>query len=223
MPIFPTSFNTPEFLRNSMEVPKTPKDAIIKKNLETFNMWAPHYDFSLFQWWMKKFHKKIIQEVAPGVKAKFVDLSCGTGELLHELAKTKPLLSLHGVDIAENMLAVAKQKVPSAKFYQMDVHHLRLKDNLFDYVVSTEAFHHYPDQRKALSEMVRVCKPGGKVMIADINFFSSLLHRLFEKIEPGCVHINSRKEMHKLFEEAGLKDIRQERIFLFAVTTIGMK
>ncbi len=196
---------------------------LVTKNLDTFNTWAPHYDFSLFQWWMKKFHRKVLAEVDAHKKAKLLDLSCGTGELLRELAKTKPLLSLHGVDIAENMLAIAKQKVPSAKFYQMDVHHLELKDNLFDYVVSTEAFHHYPDQRKALSEMVRVCKPGGKVMIADINFFSSLLNRLFEKIEPGCVHINSRKEMWKLFEEAGLQDIHQERTFLFAVTTIGTK
>ncbi|HIH47027.1 TPA: methyltransferase domain-containing protein [Candidatus Woesearchaeota archaeon] len=206
---------------------QNPTDKIVKKNLETFNRWAPQYDFSLFQWWMKKFHRKVFAEVDKNVeakqKAKFLDLSCGTGELLYELAKTKPRLQLFGVDIAENMLALAKHKVPSAKFFQMDVHHLKLKDNTFDYVVSTEAFHHYPNQHKAVSEMVRVCKPGGKVMIADINFFSSLLHHLFVKVEPGCVYINSRKEMIRLFEEAGLKNIRQERTFLFAVTTIGMK
>ena len=196
---------------------------IVKKNLETFNMWAPHYDFSLFQWWMKKFHRKVFAEVNGNIKAKLLDLSCGTGELLCQFAKTKPQLQLFGVDISENMLAIAKHKVPSATFYRMDVHHMKLKDNTFDYVVSTEAFHHYPDQRKALSEMVRVCKSGGKVMVADINFFLSLLHRLFVKMEPGCVHINSRKEMMHVFEEAGLRDIRQERTFLFAVTTMGIK
>ena len=88
-------------------------------------------------------------------------------------------------------------------------------------VVSTEAFHHYDDQLKALQEMVRVSK--GRVIVVDINFFLRPLHGLFEKLEPGCVKINNKKEMRELFREAGLREIRQKRSFLLAVATMGMK
>ena len=61
------------------------------------------------------------------------------------------------------------------------------------------------------------------VIVVDINFFLRPLHGLFEKLEPGCVKINNKKEMRELFREAGLREIRQKRSFLLAVATMGMK
>jgi len=57
----------------------------------------------------------------------------------------------------------------------------------------------------------------------DINFFLWPIHWLFERFEPGCVKVNNKKEMKILFEQAGLREIRQERSFLFAVMTMGKK
>ena len=71
--------------------------------------------------------------------------------------------------------------------------------------------------------MKRVVKSGKEVMVVDINFFLRPIHWLFEKLEPGCVRVNSTKEMRTLFQEAGLHNIRQQRSFLFAVLTQGMK
>ena len=92
------------------------------------------------------------------------------------------------------MLAVARTKLPKeATLLKADVHRLPFKDDFFDYVTSTEAFHHYHDQQKALQEMFRVTKTGGKIIIVDINFFLRHIHWLFQKIEPGCVKVNSKK------------------------------
>ena len=104
---------------------------------------------------------------------------------------------------------------------QQNVHNLKYKNNSFAYVVSTEAFHHYADQKQALKEFARIAKK--KVIVVDVNFFLSLFHRLFELIEPGCVKINSRKEMKQLFEEVGLNNIKQKRNFMFSIVTIGEK
>jgi len=195
-----------------------------KKNFNFFNAWASHYDFCPFQWWMKKFQEPILQELDHHSNIKILDLSCGTGELLLSLSRQKKNHQLYGVDLSPAMIAVARKKLPPEVLVQeADVHALPFSSHTFDYVVSTEAFHHYYDQQKALQEMKRVAKKGGKVVVADINFFFWFIHWLFQKLEPGCVSINNKSEMRLLFQEAGLNTISQQRHFIFSITTQGTK
>lgn len=195
------------------------------KNRTFFNRWAKSYDCGLFQFWMRKFQEPILNlDFSP--TTKLLDVSCGTGELLLELSKRKSALleNLFGVDFSEEMLTKAREKLSSRiTLQQADVHDLPFKAESFDFATSTEAFHHYYNQEKALSELVRVTKKGGKVIVVDANFFLQPIHYLFQKLEPGCVKMNSRKEMKVLFEKAGLQNIQQQRIFMFAVMTTGDK
>ncbi len=193
-----------------------------EENKRFFNSCAERYDNTLFQFWMKRFHKVALQSII-GKESTILDISCGSGELLAELAK-RGFRNLHGIDLAPSMLQVAKRKLPpDVKLQQSDVHKLPFPAEMFDYVVSTEAFHHYDHQEKALQEMKRVTKKNGQVIIADINFFLRPIHWLFEKFEPGCVKINNKRKMRKLFKKVGLNVQLQQRTFLFAVTTIGVK
>lgn len=198
---------------------------ILEKNKTLFNQWAPTYDFPLFQFFMKKFHRPVLEEIDFLKNPAILDISCGTGELLRLLhINGKERGTLYGVDIAEKMLTIARRKLPhSVHLKKADVHELPFPDCTFDYVVTTEAFHHYYDQPKALQEMKRVLKERGKVIVVDVNFFLPLIHILFQKLEPGCVKINNRREMRMLFAKAGLQVVRQQRTFLFAVMTAGMK
>ncbi|MBI5797681.1 methyltransferase domain-containing protein [Candidatus Woesearchaeota archaeon] len=192
-----------------------------EENKRFFGNWAATYDFSLFQWWMRGFWRELKKSLILSKETKLLDISCGTGELLKEL---QGKAHLTGLDFSEEMLEKARKKLAKGvELKQADVHELPFKEDTFDIVISTEAFHHYYDQEKAIKEMMRVTKKGGKVMISDINFFSKALHYLFEKLEPGCVKVNSKKEMHGLFKKAGLKNITQKRSFIFAVLTIGEK
>src|SRR3989338_2104713 len=83
------------------------------------------------------------------------------------------------------------------------------------------------------SEMVEIArrKLGDRAMIQkadvhhlpfdyDLIFCLEPIHWVFQKIEPGCAKINSRREMRGLFEQAGLQSIQQQRSFLFAVKTV---
>jgi len=190
-----------------------------------FDKWSLTYDSRLFQFWMRKFHRPVFKEINFSQPVKILDLSCGTGELLLALwNKSNRKAKLYGLDISSQMLSVARGKLPqSVVLKEGDVHDLPFSEHSFDYVMSTEAFHHYYNQQKVLQEMKRTVKNGGKVIVVDINFFFRFVHWLFEKFEPGCVHVNSRREMKKLFLEAGLVNIKQERTFLFAVVTSGVK
>jgi|SRR3989344_782822 len=197
---------------------------ITEQNKQYFSSWSSTYDWKLFQFWMKKFQKPILKILDNTNPSTLIDISCGTGEFLKELTKQKPKYTLYGVDITQGMIDQAKQKLSSSVHLSLaDVHHLPFKDYYFDYVTNTEAFHHFENQSRALQEMARITKKNGKIIVVDINFFFRSIHNLFEKLEPGCVKVNSKKEMRQLFEDVGLKNITQQRNFLFAVMTIGEK
>ncbi len=192
-----------------------------EENLSFFNGLAKSYDAPLLQFWMEKFHRGVLKEVSEKKRFKILDVGCGTGKLLEKLRGRS---SLFGVDLSLKMLEVAKERLENkATLVEGDVHKLPFKNNFFDYTISTEAFHHYYAQSKALEEMKRVTVKGGKVIVVDINFFLRFIHYLFEKFEPGCVKVNNKKEIYALFEKAGLQNIRQKRAFLFAVMSVGYK
>ena len=208
------------------------EENLTSKNRTFFDTWAKSYDRGPFQFWMKKFQVPVLEELKlQSPEIKILDLSCGTGELLLALWK-QGKKNLFGVDLSEKMFLKSREKLPKEIFLQQgNVEHLPFPNNTFDYVISTEAFHHYPNQKKALEEMKRVVKKskrekdetGGKIIITDINFFWRGIHWLFEIFEPGCVKVNGRKEILQLFQETGLQEIWQQRSFLFAVMTEGMK
>jgi len=196
------------------------------QNKHFFEKWSKTYDWAPFQFWMRHFQLPALIEIDVSQKGKLLDISCGTGEFLKQLEHNDVHrnLQVYGLDLSPKMLKKAKNKLSSkVNLLEGDVHQLPFKNNTFDYAISTEAFHHYGNQLQALQEMVRVTKKDGKVIIVDINFFLWPIHWLFERFEPGCVKVNNKKEMKILFEQAGLREIRQERSFLFAVMTMGKK
>ncbi|MBI2572513.1 class I SAM-dependent methyltransferase [Candidatus Woesearchaeota archaeon] len=193
----------------------------LHSNEHFFDHGAARYDRRMIQFWMKKYYRPAIKEItAPG---SILDVSCGTGNLLQELSQ-RDYQNLQGVDYSSKMVEIAQAKLKGiATIQKADVHHLPFKDNTFDYVVSTEAFHHYHNQQKAIQELARVTKSQGKVIVCDINFSFKIIHRLFHRFEPGHVKINSKEEFKILFEKAGLTNITQTRDSLFAIKTVGVK
>ncbi|MDO8655920.1 MAG: methyltransferase domain-containing protein, partial [Nanoarchaeota archaeon] len=128
------------------------------ENIKFFDRWAKTYDKKLFQFWMRRFYQPVLKLVNGG---KVLDVSCGTGEFLRELAKKQKNV-LYGIDISPQMIAKAHKKLGRQIHLQTaDVHQLPFTDNSFDFVVSTESFHHYYDQYRAIAEMKRVAKKGG--------------------------------------------------------------
>ena len=198
----------------------------ITVNERLFNRVANHYDSLLVKYWMKKFNKSVLG-LEFKKESRIVDISCGTGELLLELQK-RGMSNLYGIDISEEMLNKAREKQQASNeesqhltLTQGDVHRLPYPNNYFDNVISTEAFHYYHHQAKALSEMKRVCKQGGRIIIVDVDF--GIFNSLLVKLEPGCVKVNTKQEMINLFKEAGLRDYEQKKEFIFSFMTIARK
>ncbi len=196
----------------------------LKSNLWFFNLWASTYDFSPFQYLMKSFHAPVLKEISKNPKGKLLDISCGTGQLLKTINEIYPHLDIQGLDYSPKMLKQSRKRL-SEKIHLMqgDVHKLPYSDQTFDYVISTEAFHHYHNQKLALKEMYRITKTNGKIIIVDINFIFKPINLLFAIIEPGCKKINSKKEFLTMFKELKLKEIKQKRSNIFTISTTGKR
>ncbi|MFZ5967960.1 MAG: class I SAM-dependent methyltransferase [Bacillota bacterium] len=109
----------------------------------------------------------------PGMR--ILDVGCGTGNFSIKLAKMG--CKVIGVDISEEMLAIARKKAADAKldmeFHQMDVYHLDFEDNSFDGIFSMAAFEFIHDGKAAYQELFRVLNPGRKLLIGTIHRDSS--------------------------------------------------
>jgi ubiquinone/menaquinone biosynthesis C-methylase UbiE len=97
-----------------------------------------------------------------------LDVGCGTGVLLHQLAALHSPTQLTGVDPVPEMLAVARRRLPAAiQLYQGWAERLPFQREQFDAVVSCNVFHYIREPAKALREMGRVLRPGGQLVITD--------------------------------------------------------
>lgn len=197
---------------------------IKQNNLSFFDFWAGFYDYTFFiKPWLRNIQKKVVSNIPLNKNLKILDIGCGTGDSLLFLSELNHP-NLFGVDISENMLKVAKKKLNNKAILKIaEVENLPFNKYTFDYVLCTEAFHHFPDPNKSIKEANRVLKKDAIFLLADVNFHSKLIHKLFKLLEPGHVKIYNKNEFKELFEKNNFKVINQKNIGLFSILTIGKK
>ena len=109
-----------------------------------------------------------IREVAP---RRYLEVGCGPGELS---ARVREELGAEvvAVDSSERMVELASERGVDARLG--DVQDLQLPDEEFDCAVAAWMLYHVPDVERALSELARVLKPGGR-LVAVTNYLDHLL------------------------------------------------
>jgi SAM-dependent methyltransferase len=96
-----------------------------------------------------------------------LDVACGTGILAREVfARVGPDGGVSGLDPSPGMLAVARRVAPGIAWRQGAAEALPYPDGTFDAVVSQFGLMFFADRRKALSEMLRVLVPAGRMAVA---------------------------------------------------------
>jgi ubiquinone/menaquinone biosynthesis C-methylase UbiE len=141
--------------------------------------WASHYDrvTGLLGLGTDGRNSRMVIELAgiqPGDHV--LDVACGTGSLtLTAVRSAGPTGKVYGIDAAPEMIDVAKKKAARAmsgvEFAVGLAEKLDFANETFDIVISRLAIHHLPDdlKRAAFKEILRVLKPGGKLLIADFS------------------------------------------------------
>jgi demethylmenaquinone methyltransferase/2-methoxy-6-polyprenyl-1,4-benzoquinol methylase len=101
---------------------------------------------------------------------RVLDVATGTGDLAAAaLEAVGPGGEVIGVDFAPEMLARAAAKVPGARFELADALELPFPDDRFDAVTVGFGARNFSDLERGVAEMIRVTKPGGRVVILEIT------------------------------------------------------
>ncbi len=102
-----------------------------------------------------------------------LEIGCGRGGFSHFLSTLAPM-RVFACDYSASAIEIAKQKYehPLITWKQEDIMSLRFKDETFDTAISCETIEHVPDPQKAIRELYRVVKPGGKLFLTCPNYFN---------------------------------------------------
>jgi SAM-dependent methyltransferase len=114
--------------------------------------------------------RKLLERAGRAKVVRVLDLACGTGNWLTVQMKayaTQPV-EWHGLDACEDMLGLARAKVPAARLVAGRAEHLPYADRQFDLVAVNFAFHHFDDKDAVLDEIVRVLAPAGIVRMNNV-------------------------------------------------------
>ncbi len=106
---------------------------------------------------------QIMTELGPERGKLYLDLGCGTGNLLADAKKRG--ISFIGVDLSAGMLKRARGKVRDLVI--ADLHHLPFRDGCIDGIANVNVFYQLTHPRAFLREVYRVLKPGGKIIISN--------------------------------------------------------
>jgi SAM-dependent methyltransferase len=126
----------------------------------------------------------MLDRLTPG---RALDAACGTGAVAQQLRERGH--DVVGVDLAEEMLARARNAVPDACFVLGDITELPLPDNAVDHVVCSLALTHLRDLRFFFAEAARVMRPRGHLLLLDTrgHFTGSTRYPLVKEAPDGRV------------------------------------
>jgi ubiquinone/menaquinone biosynthesis C-methylase UbiE len=152
------------------------------------------------------------------VPISVLDLGCGTGVVIRNLEKKlHPQSALHGVDISQRLLDVAKKVDPSSRV-QWQKNEARVKlpfdDSSFDAIVMHTLLSHVPDTCSIMIDVVRILKPGGRIIAFDADHMATAfglpdLSRMIEvnqKLAAAIAcHPDICRQLPRHIKEAGLQ------------------
>jgi ubiquinone/menaquinone biosynthesis C-methylase UbiE len=151
--------------------------------------------------------------------SKVLDIGCGMGTDAIEVAERVPEGHVTGVDFSESLIAEAIRRTQGRNlpvtFLTGDAQSLELPDHSFDAVRTERMLMHVPDAEKALKEMARVLRSGGRMVVFDFDWesvfcdspFKETTRRIALSFCDGMKNGWIGRRLPRLFREAGMRDV----------------
>jgi demethylmenaquinone methyltransferase / 2-methoxy-6-polyprenyl-1,4-benzoquinol methylase len=165
----------------------------------TYDFLNHFLSFGIDLYWRKKFLKNL-PEIE---KISVLDLATGTGDVPIVLAKEPRIVSVKGIDRSKKMVALGNFKITKKNLSKKvtlemgDGVEIPFPDNTFDLVTISFGIRNFSDHQKSLNNILRVLKPGGRLLIMEFAIPKNLLIRkiyflYFRNILPFIGNLLSR-------------------------------
>ena len=135
-----------------------------------FDVWSRFYDARLVQrLTYQPEHDAVLRRLRPLAPGRVLDVACGTGLLAARIRRALPGSRVVACDFSRGMLAQASGHQRATALVQASALALPFAGSSFDAIVTTEAFHWFPDQARVLGEFRRVLAPSGRIFVSLVN------------------------------------------------------
>jgi phosphatidylethanolamine/phosphatidyl-N-methylethanolamine N-methyltransferase len=149
---------------------------------------------------------------------RILEVGVGTGKNIRYYPKQ---IKVTAIDISSRMLARARMKVEAlvrdVALAEMDVQNLAFPDHSFDMVLATFVFCSVPDPVQGLRELVRVCRPGGRLLLLEhMRPTNSTLGAVFDLLNPVVVRMmgaNINRRTVENIRRSGWKVVVEDNLF----------
>ncbi len=126
---------------------------------------------------------KLLKNVQKKSHLNALDLATGTGDLALTLSKNDHIENVLGMDLSEGMISVGRTKInekglsEKIQFQIGDACNIPLEDNSYDLVTISFGIRNFPDPQKSMREIMRVLRPGGRLLILEFGLPKNFIVR----------------------------------------------
>ncbi|PRX54785.1 class I SAM-dependent methyltransferase [Flagellimonas meridianipacifica] len=160
--------------------------------------------------------KQLLSHLEPDHNGKYLDIGCGTGNYTHEFQKKG--LDFIGIDPSKIMLDKARLRNETVFWKIGSAENTGLPKNFIDGVIASLTIHHWTDLGLAFSELNRVLKPGGRIVIftsTPKQMQGYWLNQYFPKmLSDSIVQMPSLEKVKGAMEVNGFKFMENHRYFI---------
>jgi len=167
--------------------------------------------------------RRMAELLEPGAGQHLLEIGCGMGHELRRLARrVAPGGSVLGIDMNQAMVREARRRTAdlgSAVRCQVgDVQQLDLGDDVMDGARAERVLMYVPDQQRAVSELARVVRPGGRVVAFELDYGATLVdapdqgmtQQVLDSLGRTVAHRWMGRALARTFHQAGLRGIVAE-------------
>jgi SAM-dependent methyltransferase len=183
-----------------------------------------------YQQFMGRYSDRLAPEFAHAARVaageRVIDVGCGSGALTSVLTEIVGAESVAGVDPSEPFVAEARARVPGADLRVGPAESLPFEEETFDVALSQLVFHFVQDPARAVSEMRRVTRPGGRVTacVWDMTGGMTLIRSYWDAAREAGTTTSDESErfgghpgqLAKLWRDAGLRGVVDESLTVSA-------